>query len=70
MTELIAHIANGALHSIGHKIVREISTNLIDEGTNKVKQHNPSHIAAIDGCTGYSLGHIQQILRQLCDSKP
>ena len=69
MTELIAHVTNGALHSIGHEIIRKVRTNLIKEGTNKVEQHNPSHIAAIDGCTGYSFGYIQQILRQFCNGK-
>ena len=70
MTKLIAHVANGALHSIGHEIVRKVRTNLIKKGTNKVEQHDPSNIAAIDGCTGDSLGHIQQILRQFCNGKP
>ena len=70
MTQLVAHVADSALHSIGHEIVRKVRTNLIKEGTNEIDEHNPSNITAIDSCTGYSLGHIQQILRQFCDGKP
>ena len=64
LSHLISHILNRCLHSIGHKIVGIVRSQLIDETTQEIKDQYHTNIGNVDMGTFHTLGHVQYIFSQ------